>query len=89
MDQFYWAERLCWIGVAPDPLPRHLLCPDALDDASISATCDALRAAIDRAVSPEIRSQAACIAEKVSSEVWLSLYETVDRNTMDVKLQGQ
>ncbi|XP_078176888.1 UDP-Glycosyltransferase superfamily protein [Carex rostrata] len=68
MDQFYWAERLCWIGVAPDPLPRHYLCPDSLDDASISVACDALRAAIDRANSPEIKSQAACIAGKISSE---------------------
>lgn len=69
MDQFYWAERLCWIGVAPDPLPRHYLCPDSLDDASISVACDALRTAIDHANSPEIKSQAACIAGKISSEV--------------------
>jgi UDP:flavonoid glycosyltransferase YjiC (YdhE family) len=72
MDQFYWAERLCWIGAAPDPLPRHFLCPDSLDDASINAACDALRAAINHAISPEIRSQAARIAEKISSEVRLS-----------------
>ncbi|KAJ4808683.1 Sterol 3-beta-glucosyltransferase [Rhynchospora pubera] len=68
LDQFYWAERLCWIGVAPDPLSRQHLCPDSLDDVNINAACDALRAAIDRATSAKIRLQASHIAKKISSE---------------------
>ncbi|XP_074296845.1 sterol 3-beta-glucosyltransferase-like [Silene latifolia] len=34
-DQFYWAERMCWLGVAPYPLKRNHLVPESCNDISI------------------------------------------------------
>ncbi|KAK3185010.1 hypothetical protein Dsin_032296 [Dipteronia sinensis] len=35
LDQFYWAERMFWIGVASEPLKRKHLVPDNVNDMSI------------------------------------------------------
>jgi len=68
MDQFYWAERLHWLGVAPEPLKRQHLIPDTDDAASITSAADMLRGAIRSAISPETRAQATRIANRLASE---------------------
>ncbi|KAL6630050.1 hypothetical protein ACP70R_029815 [Stipagrostis hirtigluma subsp. patula] len=68
LDQFYWAERLHWLGVAPEPLPRQHLIPD-IDDASIiHSAADVLVGAIRSALLPEIKAQATRIADRLASE---------------------
>uniref|UniRef100_A0A0D9VDM6 Erythromycin biosynthesis protein CIII-like C-terminal domain-containing protein n=1 Tax=Leersia perrieri TaxID=77586 RepID=A0A0D9VDM6_9ORYZ len=68
LDQFYWAERLHWLGVAPEPLRRQHLIPDTENASSINNAADMLIGAIRSALSPEIKAQATRIAEKLSSE---------------------
>lgn len=68
MDQFYWSERLQWLGVAPEPLQRQNLVPDNDDSLSIHNAADVLVGAIRSALSPETKAQAARIADRLSSE---------------------
>ncbi|CAD6251452.1 unnamed protein product [Miscanthus lutarioriparius] len=68
LDQFYWAERLHWLGVAPEPLQRQNLVPDNDDALSIHNAADVLVGAIRSALSPEIKTQAARIADRLSFE---------------------
>ncbi|KAL6888884.1 hypothetical protein ACP4OV_009910 [Aristida adscensionis] len=68
LDQFYWAERLHWLGVAPEPLPRQHLIPDIDDAAIIQSAADVLVGAIRSALSSEIKAQATRIADRLSSE---------------------
>ncbi|OEL29285.1 hypothetical protein BAE44_0009698 [Dichanthelium oligosanthes] len=68
LDQFYWAERLHWLGVAPEPLQRQHLIPDSDDTLSIHNAADVLLGAIRPALSPEIKAQATRIADKLSYE---------------------
>ena len=71
LDQFYWAERLRWLGVAPEPLKRQHLIPDTDDASSINSAADMLLGAIRSATSPEIKAQATRIANRLASEVCL------------------
>ncbi|XP_020250119.1 sterol 3-beta-glucosyltransferase UGT80B1 isoform X2 [Asparagus officinalis] len=68
LDQFYWAERLYWLGVAPEPLRKAQLVPDSEDARSIKQAGDALSAAIKHALSPEMKDQASRVSERISSE---------------------
>ncbi|KAM0873552.1 hypothetical protein ACQ4PT_037991 [Festuca glaucescens] len=68
LDQFYWAERLHWLGVAPEPLKRQHLIPDTDDAAGITNAADMLLGAIRSALSPEIKAQATRIANRLASE---------------------
>ncbi|XP_056691561.1 sterol 3-beta-glucosyltransferase UGT80B1 isoform X2 [Spinacia oleracea] len=68
LDQFYWAERMCWLGVAPESLRRNQLLPENCDDMSIKEGAYALKNAINRAMSPEIKVRALEISEKISLE---------------------
>ncbi|KAJ0988050.1 hypothetical protein J5N97_006406 [Dioscorea zingiberensis] len=68
LDQFYWAERLCWLGVAPTPLQKQNLVPDSGDATSIQLAADALSKAISAALSPKIKAQAAMVAQRISHE---------------------
>ncbi|KAJ6389686.1 hypothetical protein OIU77_027915 [Salix suchowensis] len=83
LDQFYWAEKMYWIGVAPEPLNRSHLIPDKLDDVSIGMAAKVLSRAINDALSPNIKARALEIAERISLEVALdagdkdSRHETV------------
>jgi len=69
LDQFYWAERLHWLGVAPAPLQRQHLIPDNDDPSSIHNAAEVLRGAIKSALFPEIKAQATSIADRLSFEV--------------------
>ncbi|CAA0839037.1 UDP-Glycosyltransferase superfamily protein [Striga hermonthica] len=68
LDQFYWAERMCWLGVAPDPLDRSCLVPDEDDDTCISKAANVIVSAINYALSTEVRSRATQIADRISTE---------------------
>ena len=69
LDQFYWAERMFWLGVAPEPLKRNHLFPDKNDGTSIREAAVVLSRAIDYALSPKVKARASEIAERISLEV--------------------
>lgn len=68
-DQFYWAERMFWLGVAPEPLKRNHLLPDTSDNASIHEAATVLSRAINNALSPKVKTCAVEIAARISMEV--------------------
>lgn len=68
LDQFYWAERLNWLGVAPEPLQKQHLVPETDDATCIERATDVLSKAIKLALSPEMKAQASNIADRISSE---------------------
>ncbi|XP_057825346.1 sterol 3-beta-glucosyltransferase UGT80A2 isoform X4 [Cryptomeria japonica] len=67
MDQFYWAERMGWLGVAPPPLKKKHLIPDNHKD-SIMEAANALLDALNTALSVGMRTRAADLAGKICSE---------------------
>ncbi|KAA8536524.1 hypothetical protein F0562_029002 [Nyssa sinensis] len=66
LDQFYWAERMFWLGVAPEPLKRNHLLPDEDDDAGIREAATMLARAINYALSSKVKSRALEIARRIS-----------------------
>ncbi|XP_073029484.1 uncharacterized protein [Primulina eburnea] len=68
LDQFYWAERMFWLGVAPEPLKGTCLVPDKDNDCYIMEAANMLVGAINRALSPEVKLQASQIANRISGE---------------------
>lgn len=70
-DQFYWAERMFWLGVAPEPLKRSHLIPEESDDKSIQEAANLLSRVINDALSSEIRERAVDISKRISHEVIL------------------
>ncbi|KAJ4717015.1 Sterol 3-beta-glucosyltransferase [Melia azedarach] len=68
LDQFYWAERMFWLGVAPEPVKRHHLVPDDVDETSINEAVESLSEAIQYALSPKVKTCAKEIAERISAE---------------------
>ncbi|XP_073159145.1 sterol 3-beta-glucosyltransferase isoform X2 [Henckelia pumila] len=68
LDQYYWAERMFWLGVAPEPLKNTCLLPDKDDDCYIKEAATMLVKAINRALSPEVKLQASRIANRLSAE---------------------
>lgn len=69
LDQFYWAERMFWLGVAPAPLKRNHLLPDENDDLCPMEAANMLVRAINHALAPEVKARATEIAEILSREV--------------------
>ncbi|KAJ4964839.1 hypothetical protein NE237_016688 [Protea cynaroides] len=68
LDQFYWAERMFWLGVAPEPLQKRYLLPDEDDLVSIRQAADGLSNAINSALCPKIKERALEISQRISSE---------------------
>ncbi|KAL9260707.1 Sterol 3-beta-glucosyltransferase UGT80A2-like protein [Drosera capensis] len=68
LDQFYWAERMSWIGVAPEPLKRHYLLPEQSDEISIREGASELSSALSYALSSEVRTRAQQISERITHE---------------------
>ncbi|KAF3975516.1 hypothetical protein CMV_001229 [Castanea mollissima] len=68
LDQFYWAERMFWLGVAPEPLKRDQLLPEKNDDMSIREAANVLSRAINDALSPKVKACARELAERISLE---------------------
>ncbi|XP_040874206.1 sterol 3-beta-glucosyltransferase UGT80A2 isoform X2 [Glycine max] len=68
LDQFYWAERMHWLGVSPEPLSRNHLLPDKNDNTSIHEAARVLSLAIHDALSSTVKARAAEIAERILLE---------------------
>ncbi|KAI3445661.1 hypothetical protein Pfo_002326 [Paulownia fortunei] len=68
LDQFYWAERMFWLGVAPEPLKSTCLLPDKDDDSCILKAASVLVGAINYALSPEVKLRATQIADRICTE---------------------
>ncbi|KAJ1419945.1 putative sterol 3-beta-glucosyltransferase UGT80A2 isoform [Sesbania bispinosa] len=68
LDQFYWAERMYWLGVSPEPLSRDHLLPDRNDERSIQEGAHVLSLAIHNALSSRVKTRAAEIAERLLFE---------------------
>ncbi|XP_016434429.2 sterol 3-beta-glucosyltransferase isoform X5 [Nicotiana tabacum] len=68
LDQFYWAERMFWLGVAPEPLRREHLVPDTDEDFYIKEAANMLVRALDHARSSEVKARALQISNKLSNE---------------------
>ncbi|XP_050378811.1 LOW QUALITY PROTEIN: sterol 3-beta-glucosyltransferase [Argentina anserina] len=68
LDQFYWAERMFWLGVAPEPWKRSHLLPEESDDESIEEAANLLATVIHKALSPEIKERAVEISKRISLE---------------------
>ncbi|XP_061337197.1 sterol 3-beta-glucosyltransferase UGT80B1 isoform X2 [Gastrolobium bilobum] len=68
LDQFYWAERMYWLGVSPEPLSRNHLLPDKNDDGSVQEAARVLSPAIHDALSSRVKAHAAEIAERILLE---------------------
>ncbi|XP_068314327.1 sterol 3-beta-glucosyltransferase UGT80B1 [Pyrus communis] len=65
LDQFYWAERMFWLGVAPEPLKRIHLLPEESEE---KIAANFLSRAIHDALSPEIKEHAVEVSKKISLE---------------------
>lgn len=73
LDQFYWAERMFWLGVAPEPLRREHLVPDKDEDFYIKEAANMLVRALDYTQASEVKARALQISNKLSNEVGLIL----------------
>lgn len=70
MDQFYWAEKMTWLGVSPQPLARNQLLPEeSNDDERIMEAAQVVAKAAYDALSSKARASAMAIAETLSLEV--------------------
>ncbi|KAL1534283.1 sterol 3-beta-glucosyltransferase UGT80B1 isoform X1 [Salvia divinorum] len=68
LDQFYWAERMFWLGVASEPLNASCVLPDKDDESCILGAATLLVQAINKALSPQVKSRAKEIADRISTE---------------------
>ncbi|XP_009587418.1 uncharacterized protein [Nicotiana tomentosiformis] len=68
LDQFYWAERMFWLGVAPEPLRREHLVPDKDEDFYIKEAANMLVRALDYTQTSEVKARALQISNKLSNE---------------------
>ncbi|KAK1386112.1 Udp-sugar-dependent glycosyltransferase [Heracleum sosnowskyi] len=71
-DQFYWAERMFWLGVSPEPLKRDDMVPVDGNYTSIKEAAEKVSRSISYALSPEVRACALEVAERLSLEDGLS-----------------
>lgn len=69
MDQFYWAEKMSWLGVAPQPLKRNHLLLEETNDENIIEAAKVVAKAIYDALSAKTRTRAMEIAAILSLEV--------------------
>lgn len=67
-DQFYWAERMFWLGVSPEPLKRDDMVPIDGKYTTINEAAEKLARSISYALSPEVRACALEVAERLSLE---------------------
>lgn len=77
LDQFYWAERMFWLGVAPEPLKRCNLLPESTDDMCIMEAADVFTGSIHTALSATVQARALEISSQIAHQVndfhaWLS-----------------
>ena len=69
LDQFYWAERMYWLGLVPEPLKNGSLAPDEESTATVERGACIVSKAVELALSPNVKSRAVEMAYRVSMEV--------------------
>jgi len=69
LDQFYWAERMFWLGVAPEPLKRCHLLPESTDGTCIMEATDVFSGSIHTALSATVQARASEISSKIAHQV--------------------
>ncbi|VFQ96322.1 unnamed protein product [Cuscuta campestris] len=67
LDQFYWAERMFWLGVAAEPLKRELLVPHITDGNGLEGA-KMLANAINFALASHVKARASEFATALSTE---------------------
>nr|XP_024933330.2 sterol 3-beta-glucosyltransferase UGT80B1 isoform X2 [Ziziphus jujuba var. spinosa] len=68
LDQFYWAERMFWLGVAPEPLKRNHLFPESNVERSVQEAANVLSRAIHDALSLNVKERTREISQRLSLE---------------------
>ncbi|KAL4385795.1 hypothetical protein GQ457_15G017040 [Hibiscus cannabinus] len=68
LDQFYWADKMFWLGVAPEPLRRNHLVPEHISNTIIRDAANVLSQAIHDALSPRIKARALDLSKRISPE---------------------
>ncbi|KAK3419849.1 hypothetical protein EUGRSUZ_G00612 [Eucalyptus grandis] len=68
LDQFYWAERMFWLGVAPEPLKRCHLLPESTDGTCIMEATDVFSGSIHTALSATVQARASEISSKIAHQ---------------------
>ncbi|XP_028088622.1 sterol 3-beta-glucosyltransferase UGT80A2 isoform X2 [Camellia sinensis] len=68
LDQFYWAERMFWLGVSSEPLKTNHLLPDESDDTCVREAANMLTRALNYALSSKVKARSSEIAERLSLE---------------------
>ncbi|KAI6678668.1 hypothetical protein NL676_039464 [Syzygium grande] len=68
LDQFYWAERMFWLGVAPEPLKRCNLLPESTDDMCIMEAADVFTGSIHTALSATVQARALEISSQIAHQ---------------------
>ncbi|OMO92088.1 sterol 3-beta-glucosyltransferase-like protein [Corchorus olitorius] len=63
-----YAEKMFWLGVAPEPLRREYLVPENCNDSSIRLAANVLSQAINDALSPRVKARAVEIGRRISLE---------------------
>eukprot|EP00897_Mesotaenium_endlicherianum_P005150 jgi/Mesen1/4663/ME000241S03703 len=67
-DQFYWAERMAWLGVASEPLRPKVLMPPGNDPESLASSLEAVAAALAGTTSGALRRRAAQLGAEIRAE---------------------
>lgn len=85
LDQFYWAERMTWLGVAPQPLMPQNLMPDISRTAPSESFVEAVKvvtAAISQAFSDVLKRCARSLSAKLEVEDGTAMAVGILRTTL-------
>ncbi|CAN8252215.1 unnamed protein product [Cochlearia groenlandica] len=82
LDQFYWAEKMSWLGVAPQPLQRNHLLLEETNDENIMEAAKVVAKSIYDALSAKTKARATEIAQILSLEDGVSEAVRVLREEM-------
>ncbi|GFP96363.1 sterol 3-beta-glucosyltransferase ugt80a2, partial [Phtheirospermum japonicum] len=87
LDQSYWAEKMFWLGVAPEPLNCAYLLPNKDDDACLSKDANVLVEAINYAF--PLKLHATQIAERISTEDGVSTaLQIIKKEILQIDVKG-
>ena len=86
LDQFYWAERMTWLGVAPQPLTPQNLMPDISPppSESLAEAVKLVKAAIQESLALEAKRCAASLSAQIDVEDGTAMAVCILRSTLCV-----
>lgn len=82
LDQFYWAERMTWLRVAPQSLTPQLLMPDMSSSENFHDAVKVISAAIREARSVEMKLCASSLSVKLEGEDGTSVAVSILRTLL-------